>query len=197
MRNELTSRTRPPPEQDLVSRIRRDPTALEQFYRAHLDDVIAFHSRHADGPHDLADLVADTFVSAIASADGFDPERGRPIAWLLGIARNVYRNRLRHAAHEHAALREIMGHRLIDDGDVDRLEERIDAERRAQQLLGHIGALTAREREMVELVDLAGLSVTEAARMLRLPTGAARIRLHRARTRLRRLHSTHPEARET
>ena len=60
---------------------------------------------------------------------------------------------------ERAAIGRIEGRRLLDGDDVDRLEKRIDAQRRAQQILGHFAALTRRERDLVELVDLNGLTV--------------------------------------
>lgn len=66
-------RRRPPPEPGVIRRLTQDPDVLEQFYRAYVDEVIAFHARRTDSPHDVADLVADTFVAAIASAASFAP----------------------------------------------------------------------------------------------------------------------------
>jgi RNA polymerase sigma-70 factor (ECF subfamily) len=163
-----------------------DPRVLDQLYRAHVDDVIAYFARRCDSPHDVADLTAETFLAAMESAARYDPRLGRPVAWLLGIARHcLHRQFRRHSAERRLAAR-ISGRRLLDSADIQRLEERIDAERRAHQLTGHLATLTAREREAVELVDLAGLTIPEAAAALRITSGVLRIRLHRAHTRIRK-----------
>ncbi|MEJ3653329.1 sigma-70 family RNA polymerase sigma factor [Actinomycetes bacterium KLBMP 9759] len=179
---------RSPPDpalDDVVVRIGTDPQALDLLYRAHVDDVIGYLARRCPDAHDVADLTADTFVTAIDTAHRFDPRRGRPVAWLLGIARHVLLRHLRSRATERRAVARISGRRLLDTSDIHRLEERIDAERRAQRLLGDLDRLSAREREVVELVDRAGLTTPEAARALGVTTGVVRIRRHRAHTRLR------------
>lgn len=173
--------------EDDVRGIRHDPDALERFYRRHFDDVVSYMSRRCSNPHDVSDLVAEAFVQAIDSAETFDPRRGRPIAWLMGICRNTYRHHVRDTAARRHLERRIEGRRLLDADDVSRLEDVIDAQRRAQRLLGRLDVLTDRERELLELVDLAGLYPVEAARALRITPATARVRLHRARTRLKSL----------
>jgi DNA-directed RNA polymerase specialized sigma24 family protein len=66
------------------------------------------------------------------------------------------------------------------------LAARIDAERPGRELLVHLARLSARNREVVELVDIAGLTPTEAALALGTTPGALRVRLFRARARLRK-----------
>lgn len=171
-----------------VRRIDSDPEALERFYRALVDEVIAYLARRVSDPHDVADLVAETFLQAMSAARRYDPERGRPGAWLTGIARNVYLMHVRGKAAESAALRRIQGHRLLDEEDIAQLERQIDAQRTAARLLGQLDRLTSTEREMIELVDLSGMTPAEAAHTLHVPVGLARIRLHRARKRLRAIH---------
>ncbi|WP_394277230.1 RNA polymerase sigma factor [Luteococcus sp.] len=61
---------------------------------------------------------------------------------------------------------------------------RIDAEREARHQLECMASLPTGERELLELVAVDGLSVTEAARALGLRAGTARVRLHRARQHL-------------
>jgi RNA polymerase sigma factor (sigma-70 family) len=171
-----------------VRRIGHDPEALERFYRALVKEMIAYLSRRVPDPHDVADLVAETFLQAMSAARRYDPDRGRPGAWLTGIARNVYLMHVRGKAAESAALQRVQGRRLLDEEDIAQLERQIDAQRAAAGLLGQLDRLTAGEREMIELVDLSGLTPSEAAHALRVPVGLARIRLHRARKRLRAIH---------
>jgi RNA polymerase sigma-70 factor (ECF subfamily) len=65
------------------------------------------------------------------------------------------------------------------------LVRRIDAERPGRAAFERLRALNAADREAVELVDLAGLPAKEAAAVIGVSAGALRIRLFRARARLR------------
>jgi RNA polymerase sigma-70 factor (ECF subfamily) len=92
----------------------------------------------------------------------------------------------RRSSRERRANARIEGRRLLDENDVERLQERIDAAGRARELFEALVHLPEGERAVLELVALDELSVTEAASVLGLRPVAARVRLHRARTALRR-----------
>ena len=57
----------------------------------------------------------------------------------------------------------------------------------ASDVLGAINTLSERDRELVMLTAWEGLTPTEAATVLGLKPTAARVRLHRARARLREM----------
>lgn len=168
------------------SRIAHDPLALESFYRRHVRALIRFAARRSSSPEEVADLVAGVFVEAIASADSFDPRRGDPLYWLFGIATRLAANRRRQGAREAAAFRRISGRRLLEPDDYQRLEEQIDAGRLAPQLEQAIRALPPAERMLVELLIHEECSLEEAARVLGVRSAAVRMRLTRARRRMRR-----------
>jgi RNA polymerase sigma-70 factor (ECF subfamily) len=168
-----------------VAHIGHDAEALESFYREHVDAVLRYTTRRTDDPHDAADLVADVFLAAIHSASGYRPELGSPRAWLYGIARNVVAAERRRAARAAAAESRITGFRLLDQDDIARLEERIDAERSSRSLLALIARLPDGHREVLELTAIDGLSPAETAAVLGISTVATRVRLHRARRALR------------
>jgi RNA polymerase sigma-70 factor (ECF subfamily) len=71
------------------------------------------------------------------------------------------------------------------------MQERIDAAGRARELFAALEQLPAGERAVLELVALDELTVTEAASALGLRSVTARVRLHRARTSLRRHMTNH------
>ena len=114
-----------PTDEDLLGRLSSDPAAFEVFYRRHVDRVVGFAARRVSEPADIADLVAATFVTVLTAARGYDPERGEPGAWLLGITARLIANARRRKVRESAAMARIAGRRLIDQSDIDRLEERI------------------------------------------------------------------------
>jgi RNA polymerase sigma factor (sigma-70 family) len=169
-----------------LPRIAHDPATLEAFYRAHAEAVEQFVVRRVSDPYLAADLTADVFVAAIDAAGSYRPDRGQPVAWLFGIARNVVAAEQRRAARERRANARIEGRRLLDDGDIERMQQRIDAATGARALFAAVMQLPEREREVLELVALDDLTVTEAAAVLGWRPVTARVRLHRARAALRR-----------
>jgi RNA polymerase sigma-70 factor (ECF subfamily) len=75
-------------DSELLLQTARDPEAFGTFYDRFEADILAFFypaTRRADI---AADLTAETFAAALASARSFDPEQGNARGWLFGIARH-------------------------------------------------------------------------------------------------------------
>ena len=168
-----------------LAEITSDPDAFERFYRQHVEEVQRFVARRVDDPYLAADLTADVFVAVIESAGSYRRSRGEPVAWLFGIARNVVAGERRRQAKELRATTRIRGRELVDDDDLAALQERITSESTARALYLDMTRLPPGERAVLELVALDGLTVGETGRALGIGAGAARVRLHRARSRLR------------
>jgi RNA polymerase sigma-70 factor (ECF subfamily) len=166
---------------------------FERLYRAQVDVITAYFARRSADPQTVADLTADTFIQAIVSFGSFDPTRGSGRAWLFGIARRVYAGHCEAASRHHDGMARLAGRRELEPDQVAELIDRIDAQREGRALLAGLTMLPAHDRALVELVDLDGLTPQEAAAALGLSAGAARMRLMRARTRLRRNNSPNKE----
>jgi len=165
----------------VVARIADDPQALEAFYRRHVGAVNRFIARRVNDPYQAADLTAEIFIAAIGSAPTYRPASGSELGWLYGIARNVLSSDRRRTAREREAAGRLAGRRLLDEDDIARLEDRIDAESAARAAYAALAALADDERAVLELVAVDGLAVKDAAAALGISPGAARVRLHRAR----------------
>jgi RNA polymerase sigma-70 factor (ECF subfamily) len=167
------------------AQIASDPEAFARFYREHVEAVQRFVARRVDDPYLAADLTAEVFVAVIESAGSYRRSRGEPVAWLYGIARNVVAGERRRNAKELRTAALVRGRELLDEDDLAALHERIDRESAARALHAELTRLPAGERAVLELVALDGLSAGEAGRALGIGAVAARVRLHRARRRLR------------
>lgn len=174
----------PSTDRDLVPRIADDPAAFETLYRRHVRAVTRFAARRSATASDVADVVSNTFLSALDGAGRFDPRRGTARAWLLGIA-----------AHELTALqrkerseRTVAGRAAVEiplvEDDIARLEARIEAERLAPAISAALADAPPSERELFLLVAYEELTPSEAARVLGISPIAARVRLSRVRRRL-------------
>ncbi|MEH1125023.1 RNA polymerase sigma factor [Micromonospora sp. CPCC 206061] len=160
---------------------------FETVYRANFGVVTAFFARRSTDPQTIADLTSDTFVQAIVSFPTFDPGKGTARAWLIGIARRVFAKHCESTSRTRDLVLRLGGHRELDVDEAAELVVRIDAEREGRGLLDAMTSLSALEREVVELVDLVGMTPKEAAVTLGVSSGALRIRLFRARNGLRAL----------
>jgi RNA polymerase sigma factor (sigma-70 family) len=169
---------------DSVVAIGRDPDALEAFYREHLEAVQRFVARRVASPEDAADLTAEVFLTAIHASRGYRGEAAVPLAWLYGIARRVVASHHRSTTRAIRAMDRIDARELLDDDSTERIVARIDSERAARGVYRSLAALPKRQRAVVELVAVDGLSLTEAAVALGISAGNARVLYHRARQRL-------------
>ncbi|GAA5047687.1 RNA polymerase sigma-70 factor (ECF subfamily) [Thermocatellispora tengchongensis] len=130
------------------------------------------------------EVVSETFAIAWRRLDDV-PEPALP--WLLGVARNVLRDTIRAEVRREALSQEL---RSWTEGDVaDQVTERLG-------VLRALAGLGEDDREILILVAWQGLSPRDAARVIGCSAAAFRVRLHRARRRLKQAMDT-PETPET
>ena len=176
-----------------------DPDLFEAFYREQVEDLQRFVARRVGDRERAADLTAEIFLAAIESADRYRPRRGTPRAWLYGIARVLVADDCRRQGRERARRERFRGSALLDADDAARIDARIDAAAQSRRLYAAMDRIPEAEREVLELVALDELTVAEAAAVAGLRPVTARVRLHRARRKLRAeldAPSTEPTASE-
>ncbi|MFG1690307.1 RNA polymerase sigma factor [Nonomuraea sp. NPDC049269] len=119
------------------------------------------------------EVVSETFAIAWRRLDDV-PEPALP--WLLGVARNVLRDNIRAETRREALNAEL---RAWTEGDVaDQVTERLG-------VLRALAELPEDDREVLLLIAWQGLSPKDAARVIGCSSAAFRVRLHRARKRLK------------
>lgn len=162
-----------------------DPDLFEAFYREHVEELQRFVARRVGDRERAADLTAEIFIAAIDSAHRYRPRRGTPKAWLYGIARVLVANDRRRRGREQAREQRFRGSALIDEEDAARMDARIDAAAQSRCLYAAMDRLPEAERGILELIALDELTVAEAAAAVGVRPVTARVRLHRARRKLR------------
>ncbi|MFD4642316.1 RNA polymerase sigma factor [Lentzea sp. NPDC058436] len=178
----MTAPRHPPPPSPT-----RAARAFAEIYEAEFDVVTSYFARRTADPQTAADLTADTFLAAITSFATFDRSRGTARGWVLGIARRVFAQHCEAVTRGRDVVARIHGRRVLATDEIADLVTRIDAERAGRELIAAMGALPATDREVIELVDLVGMAPKGAARVLGMSSGALRIRLFRARGKVRAL----------
>lgn len=159
---------------------------FERIYRDNVDVLSAYFARRCSDPQEVADLTSETILRAAGSFATFDPRRGTPRAWLFGIAAHMYARHCADRAGSRDAAARLAGRRALEPDEIEELAAKIDAQREGRELIERWARLRPHERAAIELVDLAGLTPKEAAAALEVPRGVLRMRLSRARSRLRK-----------
>jgi len=149
--------------------------ALYEWTRPRL---ISYALRRTSSRDDAADVVAETYEIAWRRLDDVPAGHGG-LLWLYVTARYVLANHGRRLRR-----RDEMTARLADElRGVELREEAPDEESLIMRLC--LNALTPDERELLMLSGWEGLSAAEMGRVLGCSPTAARIRIHRARARLK------------
>jgi RNA polymerase sigma-70 factor, ECF subfamily len=155
-----------------------DNEAHERFdacFRAHYADVLAYALRRLGDRATADDVASEAFVVAWRHRAALPDE---PLAWLIGIARNVTLNE-RRAERRRTRLETRLGtERVSPAGD----PAEIVSERTA--ILAALGRLSEPDREALMLAAWEGLRRDHAAAVLGCSKKAYAIRLYRARRRL-------------
>jgi RNA polymerase sigma-70 factor (ECF subfamily) len=159
--------------------------SFEAVYRANVAALSAYFARRCSEPQTVADLTSETFLEAIESFRSFDARRGSPRAWLFGIAHHLYARHCATVADGRYAAVRLAAQLTLDDDETEQLAAKIDDQRAGRRLLERCARLPETDRAAIELVDLSGLSIAEAAVAPHTSSGALRVRLFWARARLR------------
>lgn len=144
---------------------------LEQWWHDHSLAVLRYAQRRV-APADVEDVVTETFTIAwrrSAEVPDF------PLPWLLGVARRVAANTVRSGERRTALLDRLaraheQSQPSVTDGGIQEALEQLSDD----------------DRELLTLIGWDGLSPHEAADALGCAHATLRVRLHRARGRLRR-----------
>lgn len=170
----------------LASTVAGDADAFATFYRRHVGAVTGFAVRLGATSDDVADIVSETFIVALTRAGRFVPVSGTAQPWLLGIAWRVAQHGFRQRARQFRLRRKLGAafERYVDE-EAQAIAAAVDAARLAPELEAALRHLSRSERRVLDLVAYAGLTPAEVAGALGISANAARLRLARARRRIR------------
>ena len=149
----------------------RDPLANPQPLIRLIYAYVAY--RVGDGP-DAEDITSETFERATRYRESYDPRKGEPIAWLIGIARRCIDGSTRPL--------QIPGVEADDRPDALDLEGEAVARLSLQQAMSRLGE---EDRELIALHYGVDLSARRIAEILGKRTNTVEVALHRARAQLR------------
>jgi RNA polymerase sigma factor (sigma-70 family) len=153
--------------------LRRDPLENPEPLMRRVYAYVAY--RIGEGA-EAQDVTSDVFERALRYRDSYDPTRGEPVAWLIGIARHCINDALRG--------RQMLTPDPPELADPTELAE--DAVRRIA-LMRELERLEPTDRELLALRYGADLTARQIGELLGMRKNAVDVALHRALARMRRL----------
>ena len=155
-----------------------DPRAFGELARLHTGRLFAVAVRTTGDREEAADAVQDALISAFRKAGTYRGD-ARVSTWLHRIVVNACLDRARRRAVRPTVPLPESGPGELADGR-DELAER----ETSLDVQAALAGLPVDQRAAIVLVDLEGLPVEEAARVLQIPTGTVKSRCSRGRARL-------------
>ena len=159
-----------------------------EFY-PHIDSMYNFAYRLTFDEDDAKDLVQETYLKAFRFIESFQ-EGTNAKAWLFRILKNNFINDFRKKSKEPSKVdyQEVESYYNSDDVNksittdlrVDTLKDMM-----GDEVTNALNTLDVDFRTVIILCDLEGFKYDEMARILDIPIGTVRSRLHRARNLLR------------
>ena len=149
----------------------RDPLANPEPLIRSVYSYVAY--RIGPGP-DAQDITSDAIERAIRARDSYDPARGSPLAWVIGIARRCLADAM--------TARTTPTDELSHEASGQNVEE--EAVRRLS-LAAALATLDERDQELLALRYGADLPARRIAEIAGLRTNTVEVALHRALSRLR------------
>jgi RNA polymerase sigma-70 factor (ECF subfamily) len=151
---------------------------FEAAYRELYAPICGYTLRRVRDPEDAAEAIAETFATLWRRFDRC-PQDDELRPWLFGVARRVIANQRRGERRRSA-----LGERLAANDDRVALDT-VHSEEATSELARAFATLSDPDRELLSLVAWEGLTREELAIALGTNRAAVRLRLHRARKRLR------------
>lgn len=171
---------------------------FDNEFLPHLDAMYNFAYRLTFDQDDAKDLVQDTYMKAYRFINSFQQGTNAK-AWLYRILKNSFINDFRKRSKEPSKVdyQEVENFYNSDSVDESKtVDLRIDTVRDmiGDEVTNALNSLAIDFRTVIILCDLEGFTYEEMAKILDIPIGTVRSRLHRARNLLKEKLSKYAES---
>ena len=168
---------------------RRKDEIFEGELLPNIDALHTFAYHLSFNEDDAKDLVQETFLKSYRALDSYEPGTNAK-AWLFKILKNAYINEYRKKARRPAKVdyEDYIGYQDREDqSTVDFLDlrEEIFDNLIGDEVTSAVNSLPVDFRAVILLCDVEGFTYEEISKIIDIPIGTVRSRLHRARNMLK------------
>jgi len=173
---------------DIRKTARGDYLAFGRIVEAHQGRIFAYLGRMGLDSATAEDVAQDTFLRVWRNAGQFNPRLGGLTTWILTIARNLALTHLSRRGRRF----ELSGAEEPADAasDLPQPDEHLVAKQRRERLHAALSCLSPADRNLLAASYIDDLDLTTIARIEGCSMTAAKVRLHRARMRLKQILET-------
>ena len=161
---------------------------IDQLVEQYSDSVYRYCKSIAYTPEDAEDLYQQTFLKAFELHKKISLEKN-PKAYLLSIATNIWKNhKSMYARRERIAptvSSELEGVQIEDIRSDQDVLEQVVKEEQLELLRKCVANLPEKQRQVITLFYAGELSLEEISKVLKIPKGTVKSRLHKAKEELR------------
>ena len=161
----------------------KDQRALLALYDATSSKLFGVILRISRREHWAEEILQDVYLKVWQAADGYNASRGRPMTWLINIARNRAIDFLRGAEHSASERSDELPEHLVSDLDPLRSTETRDE---MQRLAGCLSLLGEAQRECVLMIYHQGYTPSEVSQARGHPLGTVKTWIRRGLEQLRK-----------
>jgi RNA polymerase sigma-70 factor (ECF subfamily) len=171
---------------DIIRRIRSgDRAAFLQFYDRHASLLLSVAARVLGDRREAEDVLQEVCTQIWQKSSAYNAALGSLSSWAVALARNKAIDRIRASTRRRRLVEEIALSAEALEPEAASANEVLFGRERAQQIHLALAALSADQRQVIELAFFAGLSQSEIAARLDQPLGTVKARIRRGMLRLR------------
>jgi len=174
-------------EIELLQRIGTgDLRSFEELYRRFGGMLFATIIRILNHQEAAEDVLQEVFLQIWEKAPLYDPARGKPLTWVVTLARNKAIDRLRSTQRSLRLHDEVEREaQAFDSSEARSSADAAEAVEKGALVRDAMRKLSKDQREAISLAFFSGLTQTEIAERLGEPLGTVKARIRRGMMRLR------------
>ncbi len=154
--------------------------AIGGLYDRHAPIIYSVLMQQLEDPAEAQDILHDVFVKVHTKSATYDPAYGKPIAWLLTIARNKATDRLRRRTTHLKYVTRLSPEEM--NPAIERTGMHSDE---IEILRGCLALLDGQQREALQLAYFSGCTQQEVADNLNQPLGSVKAWIRRGLQKLK------------
>ena len=163
-----------------------DLRSFEELYRRFSGMLFATIFRILNQQEAAEDVLQEVFLQIWEKAPLYDPVRGKPLTWIVTLARNKAIDRLRSTQRSHRLQSEVEREaQAFDPAEERNSADTLEAVEQGKLVREAVRKLSKDQREAISLAFFSGLTQTEIAERLGEPLGTVKARIRRGMMRLR------------
>ncbi len=162
---------------------------FEKEFMPHIDSMYNFAFKLTLEANDAKDLVQDTYLKAFRFINSFEKGTNAK-AWLFRILKNSFINDFRKKSKmpskvDYNDIENYYNSSKVDDTITVDLRSKTIQNKIGDEITNALNSLAVDYRTVIILCDLEGFTYEEMSKILDIPIGTVRSRLHRARNLLK------------